>query len=85
MKTPLYKRYADRRPVGAVCICNTFGMLVFEPMGEDKLDTDFVTAWSGLEGQAWGYHRNKVHYTAAGRGYLRKGSMRFYLDDIVRV
>lgn len=49
MKTPLYKRYADRRPVGSVCLCNT------------------------------------VHYTAAGRGYLRKGSLRLYLDEIMRV
>lgn len=58
MKTPLYKRYADRRPVGSVCLCNTFGVLVFEPMEEDKPDTDFITAWSGSEGQTWGYHRN---------------------------
>lgn len=65
MKTPLYKRYADRRPVGSVCLCNTFGVLVFEPMEEDKPDTDFITAWSGSEGQTWGYHRNNVHYTAA--------------------
>ena len=57
MKTPLYKRYADSRPVGSVCLCNTFGVLIFEPILEDKPDTDFITAWSGLEGQAWGYHR----------------------------
>lgn len=65
MKTPLYKRYADCRPVGSVCLCNTFGVLVFEPMEEDKPDTDFITAWSDSEGQTWGYHRNTVHYTAA--------------------
>lgn len=82
MKTPLYKRYADRRPVGSVCLCNTFGVLVFEPIKEDKPDTDFITAWSGSEGH---YHRNTVHYTAAGRGYLRKGSLRLYLDEIMRV
>ena len=85
MKTPLYKRYADSRPVGSVCLCNTFGVLIFEPMLEDKPDTDFITAWSGLEGQTWGYHRNTVHYTAAGCGYLRKGSLRLYLDEIMRV
>ena len=84
MKKPLYKEYADRRPVGSVCLCNTFGVLVYEPTPEDANNTDYITAWSGTD-RAYGFHRNKVHYTAAGRGYLRKGSLRLYLDEIMRV
>lgn len=84
MATPLYKTYGDRRPVGSVALCNTFGLLVFEPIQEDASECDFITAWSGGDSLR-GFHRNKVHYTSSGRGYLRKGSLRFYLDEIMRV
>lgn len=85
MKQPLYKEYGNRRPVGSVCLCNTFGVLVYEPTPEDESNANYITAWSGTDGAAWGFHRNKVHYTTAGRGYLRKGSLRLYLDEIMRV
>lgn len=81
----LYKVYGDRRPCGAVTLSNCFGLLVFEPTEEDRPDTDFITAWSDTEGKTWGFHRNKVHYIPSGRAYLRKGSLRFYFDEILRV
>ena len=83
--TPLYKRYETAAPVGAVALSNCFGVLVFEPQDEDRADTEFITAWSGSEGQRWGFHRNRVHYTTSGRPYLIKGGQRYYFDEIMRV
>ena len=81
----LYKRYETAAPVGAVAFSNCFGLLVFEPQDEDRADTDYITAWSGLEGQRWGFHRNRVQYTTSGRAYINKGHSRYYLDEIMRV
>ena len=82
--TPLYKRYETAAPVGAVALSNCFGLLVFEPQDEDRADTEFITAWSSSEGQRWGFHRNRVHYTTSGRPYLIKGGQRYYFDEIMR-
>lgn len=84
MGKSLYQVYSTRRPCGAVALSNCFGLLVFEPTEEDRPETDFITAWSGTEG-ARGFRRNKIHYTAAGRGFIRKGSLRFYLDEILKI
>lgn len=81
----LYKRYETAIPVGAVGISNCFGLLVFEPQDEDRADSDYITAWSGSEGQRWGFHRNRVQYTTGGRAYINKGHSRYYLDEIIRV
>ena len=83
--TALYKRYETAAPVGAVALSNCFGLLVFEPQDEDRADTDYITAWSGSEGQRWGFHRNRVQYTISGRAYINKGHSRYYLDEIMRV
>ena len=85
MKQVLYKTYGNRRPCGAVSLSNCFGLLVYEPTEDDIDETDYITAWSGTDSQTWGFHRNKVHYTSSGRDYLRKGSLRFYLDEIIRI
>ena len=83
--TALYKRYETAAPVGAVALSNCFGLLVFEPPDVDRADTDYITAWSGSEGQRWGFHRNRVRYTTSGRAYINKGHSRYYLDEIMRV
>lgn len=84
MREALYKTYGAMKPVGAIAFCNTFGMLVFEPTKEDSYDCDYITAWSGTEKKAWGFHRNQLHYTTSGRAYLRKGNMRIYFDEVMR-
>lgn len=81
----LYKRYEAATPVGAVGLSNCFGLLVFEPQDEDRAAADYITAWSGSEGQRWGFHRNWIQYTANGRAYINKGHSRYYLDEIMRV
>lgn len=80
---PLYIRYKDIKPCG-VCSYNAFfGLMVFEPLQEDKYSCDFITAWHNGE-HGYNYSRNKVHYTSSGRPFLRKGSLRIYFDEIMR-
>lgn len=81
---PMYKRYADTKPVGAAYIGGTFGLHVYEPDETDKYDCDYICSWHNGENE-YGYHKHTVHYTTAGRAYIRKGNMRIYLDEVMRV
>lgn len=83
-REPMYKRYSNKKPIGACHFANTFGLLVYEPDDEDVYKCDLITAWCNGD-RAWGYHSNKIHYTASGKAYLRKGSIRVYLDEIMRL
>lgn len=49
MKIPMYKRYESEKPVGAIALCNTFGMSIFNPDEYDKYDCDFIAAWNNGE------------------------------------
>ena len=86
MEKAMYKRYAEVVPIGTYAFCNTFGILVFEPDEVDKYkeNCDLVCAWSNCSENVYGYHRHKIHYTTAGRAYIRKGSLKIYLDEIMR-
>lgn len=33
----------------------------------------------------WGFHKHKVHYTTADKPFIRKGSLRIYLDEVMKV
>ncbi len=85
MKQALYKTYGERQPCGATYITNCFGLLVYEPTEEDRTEADYITAWSAAGYENRGFHRSKVYYTNAGRAYLRKGSLKFYLDEITKI
>jgi len=78
-KMPLYKQIETRRPVATLSICNTFGAAIW------NLDGDTcIAAWAGMNG----YHtarRHQINYTLSGRPYIRKGSLRLYLDEFMRV
>ena len=77
----MYKRYASKKPVG--CTYNrssTFGLHVYEPDENDKYDCDYVCSWHNGE-HDWGFHKHMVHYTSSGRAFIRKGSLRIYLDE----
>ena len=81
---PMYKRYENKKPVGAVSVGSIFGMHVYEPDEHDKYDCDYICSWHNGE-KEWGYHKHKVHYLASGRAYINKGSLRIYLDEIMKV
>ena len=86
MNKPMYQRYASVKPVGVASLCNTFVIAIWEPDDIDqwKDNCDLIAAWSSEEGYS-NYHRHKLHYTESGRGYIRKGSLRIYLDEVFRV
>ena len=81
---PLHERYADSKPVGVASVGSIFGMKVYEPDENDKYSCDYICSWHNGENE-WGYHKHKVHYLASGRAYIRKGSLRIYLDEIMKV
>lgn len=87
MEKAMYQRYADVSPIGTIALCgsSSFGIMVFEPDEVDKYkeDCDLICAWNH-NGNEWGYHKHKIHHTSSGRAYIRKGSLRIYLDEIMR-
>lgn len=84
MKEAMYKRYANQKPVGAAYISGTFGLQVYEPDENDKCDCDYVCSWHNGENE-WGFHKHMVHYSTSGRAFIRKGSLRIYLDEVMRL
>lgn len=84
MKEAMYKRYANQKPVGAAYISGTFGLQVYEPDENDKYDCDYVCSWHNGENE-WGFHKHMVHYSTSGKAFIRKGSLRIYLDEVIRV
>ena len=83
--TPLYKQYENASPVGAYTMCNTFALVILDIIhGADDIA---VAAWTQPNGQRgyWNIRRHKISYTYTGRPYIRKGGMRFYFDQIMRI
>lgn len=83
MKKAMYKRYSGAMPIGSVQLSNTFGVLIYEPDETDKYDCDCVCSWCNGEAE-WGFHKHMLHYTSCGRAFIRKGSLRIYLDEIMK-
>ena len=83
---PMYKRYKDSVPAGTVALCNTFGIAVFTPDETDRCkdNCDLVAAWWSAGNDFYGFHRHRIHYTKGFRPYIRKGSLRIYLDGMMR-
>lgn len=79
MKNTLYKAVETKQPAGVLALTNTFGIAIFDLCGDEC-----IAAWQGLD-KYTGAHRHKIHYSTAGRPYIRKGSGRYYLDEFMRV
>lgn len=82
---PLYKQYENAAPVGAYTMCNTFALVILDIIhGPDDIA---VAAFTNPAGQPGYYNirRHKISYTYTGRPYIRKGGMRFYFDQIIRM
>lgn len=79
----MYKRYAKVKPIVTKSFTYDFGIAIFAPDEVDryKRNCDVITAWHGADGYR-NFHKNKVHYTDKGRSYIRKGSIRIYLDEM---
>lgn len=85
MTKPLYKRYAYISPIGYKVYTAYFGILFFQPIGDDKYieNCDFVCCYTN-NSERYGFHRHKIHYLPSGRAYISKGNQRIYLDEILR-
>lgn len=80
--TALYKRYEKEQPCATWHYASTFGACIYDPIDDDKYETDFIVSWCNGE-REYNYRRHKIHYTATGRPYLRKGAIRIYLDECI--
>lgn len=82
----MHERYENVTPMGTMALCNTFGIAIFEPDEVDRYkdNCDLIAAWRNGEGY-YNFHKHMVHYTESGRAYIRKGSLRIYLDEVVRI
>lgn len=86
MTNTIRKRYEAEKPIGVYSLSNCFGILFFEPGEEDKYNKncDLIVAYSnGISAE--GYHKHKIYHSPAGRSYIRKGGIRIYLDEVMRV
>lgn len=79
MKNTLYSYVNSTAPAAAIALCNTFGAAVWDVSGDEC-----IAAWTNGEYYT-GAHRHMIHYSTAGRPFIRKGSLRLYLDEFVRV
>lgn len=82
----MYSRYESKTPIGVMAFTNCFGVAIYEPEEEDRYkdNCDLIAAWTSTDSLT-GFHKHKIHYTENGRSYIRKGSLRIYLDEVMRV
>lgn len=81
---PLYKKYGNCIPIGTKHLTNTFGIVLFEPLEDDKFDCDFISAyWHDGMGYSR-FARIKAHTTSNGRLYVLKNNIKYYLDEFLR-
>jgi hypothetical protein len=83
----MHKRYENITPIGSMAFCNTFGVLIYEPDEIDKYkdNCELIAAWANVaSGDVYGFHKHKIHYSTSGRPFIRKGSLRIYLDEVMR-
>lgn len=78
-RAPLYKYVNSARPAGVLGLGNFFGIAVFDIAGDEC-----IAAWHNGDGYT-GAHRHAIHYSTAGRPFIKKGNSRYYLDEFTRV
>lgn len=83
----MYKRYEGIKPIGVKTLCNVFGVAFFAPDEIDKYKEgcEIVAAYYGVSTGYTGFHKHMIFTTLSGRDFIRKGNMRIYLDEVVRV
>ena len=79
---PLYKKYADTKPIRVMALCNWGGLEILDI--EYGID-DYVIACFNYGNGRLEIRRHKVMYTPAGRVYIRKHGVRYYYDQMLPV
>ena len=47
-------------------------------------DCDFIISWHDCENE-WDFNSHNAHYSISGRPSIRKGSLRIYLDAVIKI
>lgn len=81
MKTPLYKKYENTKPIGVQCISNWGGLEILDI----EYGIDDIAIASFNFGTRQQIRRHKIQTTPAGRLYIRKQGIRYYLDEIMKI
>lgn len=78
----LAQKYTEISAIGYYSLSNWGGLEILDIIYDinDKL----VTCFNFGNGREM-IRQNTIYTTAAGRSYIRKAGMRFYLDEIIRV
>lgn len=84
MRTPLYKRYAEKQACGYYGMCNFGGL---EILDIDACRGDYGSAIAcfnfGTGRQQIRWH--KIYVAPSGRAFIRKQGIRYYFDQILKV
>ena len=87
--TARHQRYKNIKPIGTMTFNTFFGIAVFEPDEIDRYNDNcnLIAAWTNGEGKEGycNYHKHKIYCTSSGREYIRKGHLKVYLDEMVRI
>ena len=78
---PLYKRYAETEPCGFYCICNWGGLEILDIDACEGEYGTVVACYNFGSGRQQIRH-HKIQVTTAGRPFIRKRGIRYYLDQI---
>lgn len=75
----LYQYVNETRPAAVKTFNAFFACAVWDVIGDEC-----IAAWSNGE-TFHGAHRHMIHYSTAGRPFIRKGSLRIYFDEFLKV
>lgn len=77
----LHEYVAGNRPTGVNALGAWFGVAVWLL---DGAGDECIAAWKQGDGFT-GAHRHTIHYSTAGRPFIKKGGRRYYFDEFQRV
>ncbi|MBO6272777.1 hypothetical protein J6O48_08370 [bacterium] len=78
----LYKTYENTEAVGTFPLCNFGGLEILDILYGIN---DYAVACFNFGTGRQQIRKHKIHYTPAGRSYIRKQGVRYYFDEIMRV
>ena len=81
MNTPLYKKYAETKPIAVLGLGNWGGLEILDI--EYGIE-DYVIAAFNF-GTRKKIRRHKVCTAPSGREYIKKEGVRYYFDDMMEV
>ena len=63
-------------------LCNYISLAIFAPDEIDKYKDgcELIAAWSNGH-TYYGFHKHMIFYSTAGMPFIRKGSLRLYIDE----